>query len=89
MANRRIEVHHYREVLYRVRQGQSLRAIDRAKLMGRRKAQRLISMAQPLGWLDPAVELPDNATIFKRCTTIVNKPRSPLSVARRLLLKST
>lgn len=63
MANRRIEVHEYREVLYRVRQGQTLRAIDRSKLMGRRKAQVLIKLAEPLGWLDPAVELPDNATI--------------------------
>ena len=63
MANRRIEVHQYREVLYRVRQGQSARAIERAKLMGRTKAQRLINIAQPLGWLNPAVELPDNATI--------------------------
>ena len=63
MANRRIEVHQYREVLYRVRQGQSARAIERAKLMGRSKAQRLINIGQPLGWFDPAVELPDNATI--------------------------
>ena len=49
MANRRIEVHQYREVLYRVRQGQSLRAIDLAKLMERYKAQRLVSITQPLG----------------------------------------
>jgi transposase len=65
MANRRIEVHQYREVLYRIRQGETLRAIDRAKLMSRRKSAKLVEMAQPLGWLDPSVELPDNATIAK------------------------
>ena len=65
MANRRIEVHQYREVLYRIRQGETLRSIDRAKLMSRRKSKLLVEMVQPLGWLDPSVELPDNATIAK------------------------
>jgi transposase len=65
MANRRIEVHQYREVLYRIRQGETLRAVDRAKLMNRRKSKRLVEMVEPLGWLDPSVELPDNATIAK------------------------
>ena len=65
MANRRIEVHQYREVLYRIRQGETLRSIDRAKLMNRRKSKALVEMVQPLGWLDPSVELPDNATIAK------------------------
>lgn len=65
MANRRIEVHQYREVLYRIRQGETLRAIDRAKLMSRRKSKVFVEMVQSLGWLDPCVELPDNATIAK------------------------
>ena len=54
MANRRIEVHQYREVLYRIRQGETLRSIDRAKLMNRRKSKVLVEMVQPLGWLDPS-----------------------------------
>lgn len=65
MANRRIEVHQYREVLYRIRQGETLRAIDRAKLMNRNKARQFVEIVQPLGWLDPSVELPDNARIAK------------------------
>ena len=47
MANRRIEVHQYREVLYRIRQGETLRAIDRAKLMSRRKSSKLVEIASP------------------------------------------
>ena len=72
-------MHQYREVLYRIRQGQSTRAIERAKLMGRSKAQRLINIAQPLGWLDPAVELPDNAT---GASVTINTPWGTEQVCR-------
>ncbi len=53
----------YRQVLVRMRQGDSDRDIARAKLMGRRKANELRAAALERGWLDPAGDLPDDAAI--------------------------
>ena len=63
MANRRIEMYEYRQVLHRIRCGDSNREIARSRLMGRRKARQVRRMAQEEGWLDPAVSLPDAATL--------------------------
>ena len=63
MANRRIEMYEYRQVLHRMRCGDSNREIARSRLMGRRKARQVRRMAQQEGWLDPAVSLPDAATL--------------------------
>src|SRR5512141_272915 len=53
----------YRQVLVRMRQGDSDRDIARAKLIGRRKAAELREAAWERGWLEPAGELPDDAAI--------------------------
>ena len=73
MANRRIEMYEYRQVLHRMRCGDSNREISRSRLMGRRKARQVRSVARQEGWLDPEVSLPDEATLaehFRR-----DKPR--------------
>jgi hypothetical protein len=44
----------YRQVLTRMRLGDTDRAIARAGLMGRRKAGALRRVAEAAGWLDPA-----------------------------------
>lgn len=59
MANRRFEMFQYRQILIQMRLGQSDRQIAKAQLMGRRKAGELRALAQQLGWLDPARELPN------------------------------
>jgi transposase len=53
----------YRQVLVRMRQGDSDRDIARSRLMGRRKANELRAAAVERGWLDPGGELPDDAAI--------------------------
>jgi transposase len=53
----------YRQVLVRMRQGDSDRDIARSRLMGRRKATELRAAALERGWLDPGSELPDDAAI--------------------------
>jgi hypothetical protein len=63
MANRRFEMHQYRHVLARMRLGDTDRDIARLGLMGRRKAACLRQQAHDHGWLDPAQELPDEATL--------------------------
>ena len=46
MANRRIEMHQYRQVIHRMRQGQSDRAIAKAELMGRLKCALVRAVAR-------------------------------------------
>jgi hypothetical protein len=53
----------YRQVLVRLRQGDSERDIARARLMGRRKAKELRALALEHGWLEPGAALPQDAEI--------------------------
>ncbi len=63
MANRRFELFDYRQVLVRMRQGDSDRDIARGGLMGRKKLTSVRREAQTRGWLDPAQPLPDDTVI--------------------------
>lgn len=63
MANRRIDMHEYREVIYRLRQQQSERAIARSGIMGRHKTNEIGQIARLRGWLDPETPLPELAAI--------------------------
>ena len=63
MANRRFEMHQYRNVLVRMRLGESNRKIAKAGLMGRAKAGAFRELAAQNGWLDPDSPLPDEAAI--------------------------
>jgi len=63
MSNRRLEVFHYRQVLYQMQQGMSDRAIALGGTMGRRKAAQLRCKAATEGWLTPGASLPDDATL--------------------------
>lgn len=53
----------YRQVLVRMRQGDTDREIARAGLMGRPKAARLRVLAAGQGWLEPEAPLPEDAAI--------------------------
>ncbi len=63
MANRRFEMFEYRRVLVRMRQGDSDRAIAKARLMGRRRAGELRQLAAARGWLDKGRGLPEDAVL--------------------------
>lgn len=56
-------MHHYRQALLRMRQGDSDRDIAAARLMGRRKASDWRALAKARGWLDPQVPLPDDQAV--------------------------
>ena len=58
MSNRRFEMYHYRQILVRMRQGDSDRRLAKAGLIGRRKAAELRQLAQQQGWLDTSQPLP-------------------------------
>ena len=53
----------YRQILARMRQGDTDREIARARLMGRRKAGELRELARERNWLDAATPLPEDAQI--------------------------
>lgn len=63
MGRRRFETFEYRQVLLRLRAGDTDRDIARAKLMGRQKVALLRARAVELGWLDPGQGPPDELTI--------------------------
>jgi transposase len=56
-------MYQYRQVLVRMRQGDTDREIARAGLMGRPKAARLRGLAASQGWLEPEAALPEDAAI--------------------------
>ncbi|MBW2040887.1 MAG: IS21 family transposase, partial [Deltaproteobacteria bacterium] len=55
-------MHQFRQVIHRMRLGQSDRAIAKSKLMGRTKCAVVRSIATKKGWLAPG-PLPDDAQL--------------------------
>ena len=54
----------YRQVLVRMRAGDTVREIARSGLMGRDKLGALRAIAQRRGWLDADADVPDDGTIL-------------------------
>jgi transposase len=80
MANRRIEMHQYRQVIHCMRQGQSDRTIANSKLIGRTKCATIRSIADQEGWLGTG-PLPDDdqlAALFSGVRT-PNQNQPPLT----------
>lgn len=80
MANRRFEMYEYRQVLVRMRLGETDRAIARAGLMGRRKVGELRALAAAEGWLEPRSALPEDAVLAER----IGRPRPKSSTTSRV-----
>src|SRR6185312_5515446 len=77
VARRRFEMFQYREVLVRLRQGDTDREIARSGLMGRRKVAAFRYRCEHQGWLDPTTPLPDDVELAaalgaakRACSTI-------------------
>jgi transposase len=77
-------MYHYRQVLVRMRQGDTDREIARSKLMGRRKAAALRQLAQAQGWLEGAAPLPDDATLAQMLAPSTSLPASCISSLEKL-----
>jgi len=63
MSNRSFEMYEYRQVLVRMRQGDSDRQIAAARLVGRSKAAKPRGLAREHGWLEAEQPLPDDAAL--------------------------
>ena len=86
MASRRFEMYQYRQVLTRMRLGESDRAIARSGLMSREKASALRDVAGREGWLEASSVMPDDATFARVLQHPSSRPRSTSSVQRNLHL---
>ena len=80
MANQRFEMYQYRQVLVRMRLGESSRAIARSGLMGRTKVEVLREIAGDQGWLDPDRPLPDDGTLASALRCPSARPQMTSSV---------
>lgn len=78
MSKTSYEMYQYRQVLLRMRQGDSDREIARSGLMGRAKSAAVRTLALDRGWLDPASPLPDDETL---AATFANDPRAVTCVS--------
>ena len=56
-------MYQYRQIIQRLRLGESDRAIARAERAGRVKVAALRELAAQRGWLDPAGPMPDDASL--------------------------
>ena len=74
MANRRFEMFEYRQVLTRMRLGDTDRAIARVGLMGRRKVAQLRRTAEAAGWLDVATPLPGDPELGAHLGSVRTPP---------------
>jgi transposase len=85
MGRRRIEMYRYREVIGRLRLGDSDRQIARADLLGRQKCAQLRLIAVAQGWLEPSAALPDEAVIHDAlCQSMRQHKRSASTVSSAL-----
>ena len=62
MSNRRFEMYQYRNVIHRMRMGESDRTIALTKLMGRGNCKQVRLIAEQNGWLGKE-PLPDDETL--------------------------
>ncbi len=78
MGNRRFEMHEYKHIITRMRQGESDRHLAKAGLIGRNKASALRKTAYQRGWLDTSSPLPDDDQLAKilSCPPIVQQASS-------------
>ena len=63
MPKRKIEMHEYRTIIYRLQQSQSERTIAKSGLAGRNKVSEIKKLALAKGWLESDAELPDDKTL--------------------------
>ena len=63
MAYRRFEMFEVRQMIHRLRMGESIRQVALAQRVGRPTVKAIHSVALAQGWLDPTAALPDDAVL--------------------------
>jgi transposase len=73
MANRRFEMYEIRQVIQRLRLGDTDRGIARTQRVGRRTVAHIRALATEQNWLDAASPIPDDGLIAAQWKTAANK----------------
>lgn len=73
-------MHEYRQILVRMRLGESDRELAKAGLIGRRKAGELRTVAAEQGWLDASGPLPEDAQLAAALARPRERPPVPSSI---------
>jgi len=79
MANRKIEMYEYRQIIIQMRLGYKDREIARSGLAGRKKCKDIRTIAEFQGWLNPNGKVPTDLEL--QSTFDKNKCKSPQSTA--------
>ena len=58
-------MYEYRQIIYRLRRGQTIRAIAKEGLAGREKVTQINQVSHEYGWLDPDTPLPTDARLHE------------------------
>lgn len=69
-------MYQYRQIIQRLRLGETDRAVARAEQVGRPKVAALRVTAAEQGWLDPARPMPDDATLAAGLTPPKRPPQN-------------
>ena len=80
MAYRRFEMFEIRQMIQRLRLGESVRHIARSQRFGRATVALIHTIAGEQGWLDPLVPMPDDATLALWFKTPRKTPQNVSSV---------
>lgn len=81
MAKRKFEMHEYRQIIFRLRLGESIRSIMKSRLASRKKVRAVYSIAHQQNWLDVNRELPCDDVLAKYF-----KISSPTPITQSLVL---
>ena len=77
MPNRSFEMHQYRQVIVRMRLGDTDRGVANLGLMGRKKAAEVRSLAQRHGWSDLDQPLPEEEVLAQVLSSSTARPQIP------------
>lgn len=65
MANRRFEMHEYRQIIVQLRLGETIRGLVQSRLASRKKVRTVRKIALQQRWLDPRQDLPTDEELTK------------------------
>ena len=85
MSNRRFARYEIRQVIQRLRWGESDRDVARAQRVGRKTVARVRRQALERGWLDPKTPLPEDRELAEVLSPGADQP---VGVERRTLLRA-
>src|SRR3990167_1608576 len=80
MAKRKFEMHEYRQIIVRLRLGESIRSIVQSRVACRKKVREVRKMALKQRWLDTQQELPNDEMLAKYFKVTTPSPVTQSSV---------